>query len=115
MARYVRVGLVAFVIGLLVIGPIAYARAKQARVRNFREVQAGVLYRSGQMSLGGFQQVLHDYGIKTVVTLRDAAHPGDAPPDQAEEELCRKLEINHIRITPRAWEPAPDGSIPAAQ
>lgn len=113
MARYARFGFSFVIVGLLVFGPWVYARARQARLRNFHEVQAGVLYRSGQMSLGGFQRVLHDHGIKTVVTLRDAARPGEPPPDLVEEELCKKLEINHFRIPSRAWEPAADGSVPA--
>src|SRR5690348_7610165 len=101
MVRYVRFLFSAVILALLVLGPWVYARNRQARLRNFHEVERNVLYRSGQLSLGGFQRVLHDYGIKTVVTLRDAYRPGDPPPDRAEEELCKKLEITHVRIPPR--------------
>src|SRR5262249_47819751 len=51
-------------------------------------------------------------GIKTVVTLRDAANPGDGPPDLAEEEFCKGEGLNHFRIPPREWW-ASDGSVPA--
>ena len=66
------------------------------------------------MSLTGLQRVIHDYGIKTVVSLRDAEYPNDPPPDQAEEDYCRMEEINFVRIPPRKWW-SPDGSAPAEE
>src|SRR5205807_324336 len=95
-------------------GPLAYARHRHNHLRNFHIVREGVLYRSGQISVEGLQRLVHDYQIKTVITLRDAQRPGDPPPDLAEEEWCRKEEILHVRIPPRAWEAA-DGSVPAAK
>ena len=69
MARSVRwllgVSLFLFIIG----GPFAYAKYRKATMRNFREVEDGVLYRSGQLSLDSLKRVRHDYGIKTVITL----------------------------------------------
>ncbi len=96
----------------IVAAPIGYARYWEKRVRNLRVVKGGVLYRSGQMSLPGLKQVIRDYGIRTVVTLRDAADPRDPPPDQKEEEYCKAEEINYCRISPRNWW-SPDGSVPA--
>lgn len=96
----------------IVIAPFAYARYWEHRLRNFRAMRSGVLYRSGQMTLPGLKQVLREYGIRTVVTLRDAADPNDPPPDWQEEEFCKKEEINYCRISPRRWW-SPDGSIPA--
>ena len=78
-------------------------------------VKDGVLYRSGQMSLGGLKRVIHDYGIKTIITLRDATHPGDGPPDLDEEKYCKAEELNYVRISPRSWEEASDGTVPAEQ
>ena len=37
--------------------------------RNFRVVEEGVLYRSGQLNVAGLSRIIHDYGIKTVVSL----------------------------------------------
>ena len=99
-------------LALLLGVPIAYGLFFKANVRNFHEVREGVLYRSGQMSLFGLKNVIHDYGIKTVVTLRDAVNPGDPPPDLMEEKYCRDQEINYVRIPPRSWW-APAGQIPA--
>ncbi len=52
-------------LALLLGVPIAYGLFFKANVRNFHEVREGVLYRSGQMSLFGLKNVIHDYGIKT--------------------------------------------------
>jgi len=106
-----------FLGGLLVIAiicgaPYAWHRYREQNFRNFRVVKEGVLYRSGQLSIAGLARMVHDHGIKTVVTLRDADTPGEPPPDLAEEEFCRREELYHYRITPRNWE-APDGSAPA--
>jgi tyrosine-protein phosphatase SIW14 len=95
----------------LVAGPVALALVRQDQVRNFRVVRAGVLYRSGQTSLAGLKRLIHDYGIRTVVTLRDAHVPGQPPPDQAEEDYCRKEDIHYVRIPPRNWW-APAGPAP---
>lgn len=102
------------ILALVIAGPAGYAAYRPKHVRNLRLVHDGVLFRSGQLSLTGLKQVLHDHGIKTVVTLRDAATPGDAPPDRAEEDYCQAQEINYHRISPRTWW-APDGSVPAEE
>lgn len=89
---------------LVLAVPVGLAFHKQEQQRNFRVVRDGVLYRSGQMTRAGLERALHDYGIRTVVSLRDREIPGEAPPDQAEEEFCKKMEVRHVRITPRNWE-----------
>jgi protein tyrosine/serine phosphatase len=98
---------------VLVGGPLAFVSYQTRTFRNFHVVAPGKLYRSGQMTLGGLQQVIHDYGIKTVVSLRDAHVPGEAPPDRTEEEYCTKEGLSYYRITPRVWWSA-DGTVPAA-
>jgi tyrosine-protein phosphatase SIW14 len=96
----------------LIGGPAVLAVHQEAQTRNFRVVREDVLYRSGQMTRAGLKRVIHDYGIKTVITLRDAAAPGLPPPDRAEEEFCNGEEVNYVRIPPRSWD-APDGAAPA--
>jgi tyrosine-protein phosphatase SIW14 len=97
---------------MLVCGPIVFAFHEQGQIRNFHVVRKGVLYRSGQLSRAGLERVIHDYGINTVITLRDAMRLGDPPPDLSEEKYCRTHDINYERISPRSWW-SPDGSIPA--
>jgi tyrosine-protein phosphatase SIW14 len=92
------------VIALLIAGPVAFAFHQQAQMRNFRVVREGVLYRSGQMTVAGLRRVVHDYGIRTVVTLRDVL---DGPPgleDREEERFCAREEIGYARIPPQSWD-----------
>jgi tyrosine-protein phosphatase SIW14 len=103
-----------FLCALLVAAPWTYAWHRNTQLRNFHIVQEGLLYRSAQLPLDGLKRIIHDYGIKTVVTLRDA-HPGkEGPPDRKEEEYCTKEDIQYVRISPRDWW-APDGSTPAEE
>jgi protein tyrosine/serine phosphatase len=104
MTRPLQVTLGTATVLALIAGPIVYAHHHQAQMRNFRVVREGVLYRSGQMSLAGLQRVLHDYGIRTVITLRDAKAPGHRPPDWAEEEYCKRQGLLYVRIPPRPYE-----------
>jgi tyrosine-protein phosphatase SIW14 len=114
MSRYTPLFVGTFIIALLVGGPVWYAFYREGQVKNFREVREGVLYRSGQMTVVGLRSVVHDFGIKTVITLRDAVYAGDRPPDQAEEDYCDGQCIKYVRISPRTWW-APDGSVPAEE
>jgi protein tyrosine/serine phosphatase len=100
--------------GLVLLGPWMFAIYERGQIRHFRVVNESVLYRSGQMSLGGLKKVIHDYGFKTVVTLRDAYDIGEPPPSPEEEEYCKDQDINYFRITPRSWWPHGD-IIPADQ
>jgi protein tyrosine/serine phosphatase len=112
MPRAVRWFFALIILGLLIGGPIGYGHFRQKQMRNFRVVRDGKLYRSGQMSLGGLKQVVRDYGIKTVITLRDAIQEGDRPPDWKEEAYCQAEEINYYRIRQEHWW-ASDDSVPA--
>jgi protein tyrosine/serine phosphatase len=100
------------ILALLVGGPLGYSHFRQAQLRNFRVVRDGVLYRSGQMSLSGLKLVVQDYRIKTVISLRDAVHEGDRPPDWREEAWCQAEEITYHRIRQERWW-ASDETVPA--
>ena len=106
MRRILPTLLCVAVVMLSIAAPVAWALHLQAQTRNFHIVKEGVLYRSGQTTLFGLKNLLHDYRIRTVVTLRDAVLPGQAVPDRAEEAYCLAEEINYVRITPRHWEAA---------
>ncbi len=92
-----------FLAVLLIAGPLVYASFRRDQIRNLHVVSEGVLYRSGQMRLAGLKRVICDYGIKTVITLRDTYIPGNPPPDLAEEKFCRAEELNYYRLPPRTW------------
>jgi protein tyrosine/serine phosphatase len=101
-------------VALLIGGPLGWAHYCQKNYRNFHVVRDGALYRSGQLSLHGLKKVIHDYGIRTVITLRDAYHAGDPPPAVAEENFCLLEDINYHRFPLRAWE-GPDNTVPAEE
>jgi protein tyrosine/serine phosphatase len=99
MWRTLRVGLGIVVVVLLIAGPAVLAVHDQNQMRNFRVVREGVLYRSGQMTRAGLERALHDYGIRTVICLRD----GLTAPDQAEEKFCAAEDVRFVRIPPSGW------------
>jgi tyrosine-protein phosphatase SIW14 len=95
----------------LIVGQVVLAFHQLKQMREFRVVREGVLYRSGQMRRPGLRRVLHDYGIRTIITLRDKAVSGTPKLDQEEEDFCASEEIHYFRFPLRNWE-APDGSAP---
>jgi protein tyrosine/serine phosphatase len=107
MTSTLKVALGALIAAVLIAGPLTFACRQQSQARNFRVVCPGVLYRSGQLSRPALQRVLFDYGIRTVISLRD----GQTRSDQEEEELCNGEEVNFVRILPSRWGDE-GGSIP---
>lgn len=112
MASRWQVVLAAVAGGLVVAAPLVYSAHHNTNMRNFRVVEDGVLYRCGQLTPAGFERVLHDYGIKTVVTLR-TSRTAALPPDTWEEDICAARKVNHVRIVPRVWGADEKGEIPA--
>ena len=108
MPRALRLLFATAIAALLVGGPVGYAWYRQAQIRNLYVVTEGVLYRSGQLSLSGLKRVLQDYRIKTVITLRDAADPGEGPPD-LDENVTAKLRNSTTCASRRA-----SGALPTA-
>src|ERR1700731_2322854 len=90
------------VLAALIGGPVAYAYHHENQKRNFRVVRDGVLYRSGQTTLAGLERRVHDYGFRTIVSLRDS-YTGGTPPDVREEAYCQKMDILYVRISPQHW------------
>jgi protein tyrosine/serine phosphatase len=104
MSRSLKILVGVVVVALCIGAPVAFAVHMQAQTRNFAVVQDGVLYRSGQITMFGLKNLLHEYRIRTVVTLRGPASEGEPAPDQAEEDYCLAEEINYVRLPPAHWE-----------
>jgi len=97
----------------IVIGvPLARAYDRTTRQRNFREVDAGLLYRSGQMTPAGLERALKEFCIGTVISFRDHRDVGKPPPDEYEDELCRDCGVHYHRLSPLRWS-STDGTVPA--
>jgi protein tyrosine/serine phosphatase len=98
------------VVAGLVVAPALFAVRQKTETRNLRVVREGVLYRSGQMSVEGLRRMIHDYGIRTVVSLRD----GIAALDLAEERFCATEQVKFVRLPPLLWAEV-DGAVPIEQ
>lgn len=115
MKQYWRGVLVTIVVALVVAVPLLYSSHRQTTMRNFRVVEDGVLYRSGQLSPTAFERVLDEYGIKLVITLRTSRDPARPYPDEWEQSICDARQVKHVRIVPRVWGPDNNGAIPAEE
>ena len=102
-------------VALVVAAPLVYSSHRNTHLRNLRVVEEGVLYRSGQLTPSGLERVIHEHGVKTVVTLRAARQEGARSPDEWEEPFCASKSVRHVRIVPRVWGADEDGEIPADQ
>ncbi|MBN9121984.1 MAG: dual specificity protein phosphatase family protein [Planctomycetes bacterium] len=111
-----RIVLAGVVAAMVVAAPLVYSSYQGTHLRNLRVVEDGVLYRSGQLTPAGLERVIHDYGIRTVVSLRASKrNPNDSPQDAWEETACKARGLNHVRIVPRVWGADEKGEIPAEQ
>jgi len=87
--------------------PLVFATLQTESQRNFRVVEPGVLYRSGQMDLLGLKRAVHDYGIRTVISLREGGP--DAPKFVRDEEhWCRSQAGLYFYGFPvKGWQAGP--------
>lgn len=91
-----------FVIGV----PIVHYRAVYDHGRRLREVNPGVLYRSGALTAEGFRDAVERLQIRTIVNLQD-----EFPDPQvrnsyfdtstlSEVELCKQMNVRYVYIAP---------------
>jgi tyrosine-protein phosphatase SIW14 len=95
--------------------PLVYSSHRETHTRNLRVVEEGVLYRSGQLTPAGLEEVVRERGIRTVITLRAARDDGEPHPDAWESEFCESRGLNHHRIIPRVWGRDKKGDVPAQE
>jgi tyrosine-protein phosphatase SIW14 len=108
MARRWQIVLGLTAAAMVAATPLVYSSHRTSFSRNFRVVEEGVLYRSGQLSPAGLGRVIRERGIRTVISLRD---PGRS--DSWEERFCADRGVTHVRIEPRVWHPNERGDVPA--
>jgi hypothetical protein len=102
MARAIHLLFVSLLVFGLFGAPYAYYRVHQLRYRGFRVVTPNVLYRSGQLDYHGFRQIIKEYGIRTVVNLREEDHR-NADDSWWEEDCCSENGVVFVRIPARQW------------
>ena len=101
MSRIGNVVCGVLIAALLVGGPLAYVTYQRQHTWHLREVRDGVLYRSGQMSLDGLKRVVHEFGIRSVVTLRDADSPGSRRPIRRRKRFAETRHSSRSHHTAR--------------
>ena len=63
---------------------------------NFGVVEAGRVYRSGQLQAYQLERVIREHGLRTVINTREPEAP--AALMEAEEEVCRQLGVELVRL-----------------
>ncbi|MBI3406923.1 MAG: dual specificity protein phosphatase family protein [Planctomycetes bacterium] len=99
MLKYLRLPFAFLVLAVMIGGPLWYYGYRSRSFRNFHVVEEGVLYRSGQLTTFELEKLVREYGIKTVVSLRD----GDKATDRREEDYLRWRRVQFTRIPPLKW------------
>lgn len=101
---------------LLSVVPVVYYRWDYSHHKRLRAVDAGILYRSGQLTTAGFAEAVERLRIRTIVNLqnefpdpllRDSFLGGGSEP---ESEMCRRLGVRYLFIAP---DLLPRGQIPS--
>lgn len=103
IARWV---LIAGVVAIVGVVPFVFSRYVHDQTKRLRVVDPGRVYRSGQMTAPGLANAVARHGIRTIINLQDD-HPD---PDVnegwllggtvTETELCRRLGVRYIHISP---------------
>jgi tyrosine-protein phosphatase SIW14 len=99
------------VVGLVAV-PLVHRVSQDRRYRNLHVVEDGQLYRCGQLTPDGFERVVRELRIGTVVSMRETKNESQQYEDGFEEEICRRLGVRYERFGYLDWS-APDGSLPA--
>jgi tyrosine-protein phosphatase SIW14 len=99
------------IVGLVAV-PLAYRVGQDRRYRNLHVVEEGRLYRCGQLTPEGFERVVRELRIGTVVSMRETKRENQEYEDGFEEEICRRLGVRYERFGYLDWS-APDGGRPA--
>jgi protein tyrosine phosphatase (PTP) superfamily phosphohydrolase (DUF442 family) len=81
---------------LVALAPPAVCAALRYAVGNVHEVEAGVLYRSGQLDGVVLRKIVASTGLRTIVNLR-GAHPGERWYDE-EGAVARENGIRYLSI-----------------
>ncbi|HMO34504.1 MAG TPA: dual specificity protein phosphatase family protein [Gemmatales bacterium] len=100
----VRVLVSRMLIGLLAVVtlalPVWYYRYQYGELKRVRVVTEGKVYRSGQLTEAGFDQVIERFGIRTVINLQDEDANPRLSQQLREKEYCQRKGVNYIYLPP---------------
>jgi protein tyrosine phosphatase (PTP) superfamily phosphohydrolase (DUF442 family) len=88
------------------VAPYVYFRFEYTHSKRLREVEPGVLYRSGQLTIDGFTEAVVRYRIRTIINAQDEYPDPDVLKSyfnngsMKESELCRQLGVRYVYLPP---------------
>jgi protein tyrosine/serine phosphatase len=91
---------------LVTVVPLVHFRWVYTHRKRLREVVPGKVYRSGEPTARGFEDIVRQFGIRTVINLEDEFEDPDLFQDYftlsqlKESELCRQLGVNYVYLPP---------------
>lgn len=99
--------IIVFATALFITGiPLLYHRYHLTTHKRFREVSAGRVYRSGQMTADGLAAAIREHGIRTVIDVQNEFDDPDLraaflnPGTRKESDICRQLGVQFINLDP---------------
>jgi protein tyrosine/serine phosphatase len=110
MRAAVRFCLIGGLVAVVVVGPFVESRADYAHHKRLRAVDPGVLYRSGQMTAGGFHDAVDRLGIRTIINCQDEFPDPDLNltfwdrRHVHESAVCRELGVRYFHLIPDLCE-----------
>ena len=112
MSGPIRWTLVASIVLIVGVAPVAYYRDLYAYSKRLKEVEPGRLYRCGQMTADGFTEAVEQLHIKLVINVQDDFPDPDiydsflSNRTVKESELCRRLGVRYQFIAPDLVHPS---------
>jgi protein tyrosine/serine phosphatase len=106
MAGALRWGLVASLVGIIVLAPMVFFRCVYDTHKRLRIVDPGRLYRSGQMTADGFADAVDRYHLRTIINVQDEVPDPDinrsfwSRQTIKESALCRELGVRYVHLMP---------------
>jgi protein tyrosine/serine phosphatase len=106
MARIVRAGFTACIAILALAAPLLYWRYQLTTSKRLREVVPGRFYRSGQMTVTGFDDYLERLHIRTVINVQNEFPDPDLRlgfldgRTEKESDVCRRHGVKYILLEP---------------
>jgi protein tyrosine/serine phosphatase len=86
--------------------PAVYYRYQYTKEKRVRVVTPGKMYRCGQLTKAGFEDVIQRYGIRTIINLQDEDPDPDLGHGLRQSDLCKQLGVNYHWLAPQL---VPDG------
>jgi tyrosine-protein phosphatase SIW14 len=106
MGAVLRFCLIFGVVVVVTVAPFVEFRAEYAFHKRLREVDPGVLYRSGQLTTDGFRDAVARTGAKLIINCQDEFPDPDLwhsfwdRRTIRETELCRELGVKYVHLVP---------------